>query len=79
MWKMAREVLSTLWKAWTRLAHKVGDFQARILLTLVYAVLMLPFGVLVRLFADPLHFKKRPSQWFDRAPEVRDMHWAQKQ
>jgi hypothetical protein len=79
MRKTAREMLKAFWKVWTRLAHKIGDFQARILLTVIYAVLVLPFGFIVRFFADPLHIKKRPSQWFDRAPEVHDMNWAQKQ
>ena len=52
-----------VWEAWKRLARKIGTFQARVLLTLLYAVLVLPFGICIRLFADPLRIKKRPTQW----------------
>jgi hypothetical protein len=71
--------LKSVWKAWTRLAHKIGNFQARVLLTLLYATLVLPFGLCVRLFSDPLRIKKRPGHWLDRAEESNDMHWAQRQ
>jgi hypothetical protein len=71
--------LKALWKAWTRIAHIIGNFQARVLLTILYVVLVLPFGVIVRLFADPLRIKKRPDRWLEETPEVFDMQWAQKQ
>lgn len=67
------------WKTWTRLAHKIGNFQARVLLTLLYAILVLPFGMAVRLFSDPLRIKKRPGRWLDRVDEANDMQWAHKQ
>jgi len=79
MWKRVWVNLNALWKAWTRLAHRIGNFQARVLLTVFYAVLVLPFGIIVRLFADPLRIKKRPAQWLDHPREVQDMSWAQKQ
>jgi len=79
MWKRVWVNLKALWKAWTRLAQRIGNFQARVLLTVLYAVLVLPFGIIVRLFADPLRIKKRPAQWLDHPPEVQDMSWAQKQ
>lgn len=79
MWNNIWEKLKALWKAWTRIAHIIGNFQARVLLTILYVVLVLPFGVIVRLFADPLRVKKRPAKWLDETPEVQDMQWAQKQ
>ncbi len=39
------ENLKTLWNAWKRLAHKIGNFQARVVLTIIYAIAVLPFGV----------------------------------
>lgn len=75
LWKSVKRA----WRAWSRLAHKIGNFQARVLLTLLYAILVLPFGMIVRLFADPLRIKKRPDRWLDRVDEANDMHWAQKQ
>ncbi len=72
-------VVKVAWNAWKRLAHRIGNFQARVLLTLVYAVLVLPFGIVVRLFGDPLRIKKPPDNWLDHPNEVNDMVWARKQ
>jgi hypothetical protein len=79
VWNSIWLKLKALWKAWTRIAHIIGNFQARVLLTILYVVLVLPFGVIVRLFADPLRIKKRPDRWLEETPEVFDMQWAQKQ
>ncbi len=79
MWNSIWLKLKALWKAWTRIAHIIGNFQARVLLTILYVLLVLPFGVIVRLFADPLRIKKRPEKWLEETPEVFDMQWAQKQ
>jgi len=68
-----------LWHAWKRLAHKIGNFQARVLLTLLYAIVVLPFGLIARIFSDPLKIKNRPTKWIEHAPEEYDMNWAQKQ
>ncbi len=72
MWKR-------LWEAWKRLAHRIGNFQARVLLTILYAVLVLPFGVVVRLLADPLRIRRRPAEWLDRLGKANDMNWARRQ
>jgi hypothetical protein len=79
VWKNIREKLTAAWKAWTRIAHVIGNFQARVLLTVLYVVLVFPFGVVVRLFADPLRIKKRPEKWLAETQEVYDLQWAQKQ
>jgi hypothetical protein len=72
-------MLKRAWQAWKNIAHKIGNFQARILLTLFYAVLVFPFGIVVRLFSDPLHIKRRPAEWFNHPDETYDMPWARRQ
>ena len=67
------------WNAWKRIAQKIGNFQARVLLTILYAVVVLPFGLMSRLFSDSLQIKKRPTQWIDRLADIYDVAWAQKQ
>ena len=79
MWNSIWEKLKAIWKAWTRIAHIIGNFQARVLLTILYVVLVLAFGVFVRLFADPLRIKRRPEKWLAETAEAYDMQWAQKQ
>ena len=67
------------WKAWKRLAHAAGNFQARVLLTIIYATVILPFGLIVRSFSDSLQIKNRPTHWTGRSAEVHDLTWARKQ
>jgi hypothetical protein len=72
-------MLGRLWNAWKRLAHRIGDFQARVLLTAIYAVLILPFGLVVRAFFDPLRIKHRPTKWLERPDKPTETDWAHKQ
>jgi hypothetical protein len=67
------------WAAWKALAHKIGNFQARVVLTIFYAVLVAPFGLAARWFSDPLRIKKLPEQWLDHPDEAYDMEWAKRQ
>jgi hypothetical protein len=73
------QLLKRAWAAWKRIAHAIGNFQARVLLTLFYAVLVFPFGMGARFFSDPLRIKRRPSQWLDRPNEAHDLEWARRQ
>jgi len=75
MWRM----LKKLWEGWKRVAHVIGDFQARVLLTVIYAVLVLPFGLCVRFFSDSLGLKKRTVQWHDHPKQPSDLDWAREQ
>jgi hypothetical protein len=60
-----------LWQGWKRFGKKLADIQARILLTIVYFTLIMPFGFAVRLLADPLAIKPTHRRgWIDRAPDV---------
>jgi hypothetical protein len=58
------------WSRWRELSQKAADVQARILLTIFYFTLMLPFGVVFGLLKDPLRIKQRPSgsYWVERKP-----------
>ncbi len=53
-----------LWEGWKQIAQKVGDFQARLILSLFYYVILCPFSLLVRFGSDPLSLKdSTPSGW----------------
>jgi hypothetical protein len=75
MWK----TLKRAWEGWKKIAHKIGNFQARVLLTIFYGVLVLPFGLAARLFSDPLRIKKTPTAWLDHPNEAYGLDWARKQ
>ena len=54
------------WQRWLRIAAIIGDSQARVVLSLVYFIIILPFGLGVRFFAEPLGIKgRRQSAWSD--------------
>jgi hypothetical protein len=68
-----------LWQGWKRIAHAIGNFQARILLTVIYAVCVLPFGLLTRLFADPLRTRRRVEGWLPHPDSSTDVASARRQ
>lgn len=69
------------WGRWKELSQKAADFQARILLTVFYFTLMVPFGVVFGMVKDPLRIKRRPSgtYWLDRKPTSESLADAQRQ
>jgi hypothetical protein len=75
MWQQVKR----LWAAWKKIAHTIGNFQARVLLTVIYAVLLLPFGLAVRAFSDSLHIKKRPGKWLEHPGVPKSMEEARQQ
>lgn len=56
------QTLKNFWEGWKKIAHKIGTFQSKVLLTVFYCVILAPFGMAVRLFQDPLHLKKPLSE-----------------
>jgi hypothetical protein len=46
-----------LWARWKRVAKRIGDVQARILLTIFYFLVLAPFALVVRWGMDPLAIK----------------------
>jgi hypothetical protein len=61
------EALRKLWQAWKRIGQFIGDMFGRLVLTVFYFTLFMPFGLGVRFFGDPLAI--RPSsrtKWVER-------------
>jgi hypothetical protein len=72
-------MLRRLWEEWKRISRAIGNFQARVLLTLFYVVLIAPLGLAVRLFADPLRIRRPSEKWLDRDPDGTDLVAARRQ
>jgi len=66
-------------ESWKKFGHVIGNINARILLTLLYAIVILPFGLAVRFFSDSMHIKKRPESWFDHPPIPNTLDEARRQ
>lgn len=61
------EALRKFWHAWKRFGQMMGDFIGRLVLTVFYFTLFMPFGLGVRFFGDPLALRPTgPSKWLER-------------
>ena len=60
--------IRNLWEWWKRVAKKIGDFQARVILTIFYFIVLGPFALGVRLGSDPLAIKASTQHgWHPKA------------
>jgi len=60
--------LKTAWKKWRAFGQVIGDFVARVVMTVFYFTIALPFGIGVRILKDPLHLKSERARWLRRDP-----------
>ena len=73
-------MLRKFWEGWKRFGVFLGDMIARVLLTLLYFTLVLPFGLWVRFFGDPLGIKSPPSGlWAGRKSGDKTLEDARRQ
>ena len=80
--KAQESLLRRIWEGWKKIARKIGDFNARVILSVFYLVLLMPFAVLVKLFTDPLEIKKSAGKgWHltEDKPGVSPMEKAARQ
>jgi hypothetical protein len=78
---MTGRALRRFWTEWQKLAADIGDFQARLVLTVFYWTVMLPFGLLVRLVLRPMQTRPVPGaiRWLPRATPVPGLPGVQRQ
>jgi hypothetical protein len=70
---MTKRLHTRAWERWKVFAKKFAAFQARLILTLFYVLLVPPFALIVKIFKDPLHMheSRRESFWVERTtPQV---------
>ena len=73
-------MLKKAWSKWKVFAQKVGNFQARVILSLFYFLLVTPIGILIRLFGDPLRLKQyAKSYWLPKEPKENNLDEAKRQ
>lgn len=73
--------LLKLWRRWQAIAHAIGNFQARVLLSLLYFVMVPPFGLITHVTMDPLQLRRQPRKtfWITTAPRASSLADARKQ
>jgi hypothetical protein len=74
--------MKEFWRKIKHGAQVVGDFQARLILTILYVVLVLPTGIIVKLGGDLLELRyadNTKSYWKPRPPEDERLRPARRQ
>lgn len=62
------ETLRKVWQAWKRFGQFMGDLIGRLVLTVFYFTLFMPFGLGVRLWGDPLAIRPLShAKWLERS------------
>lgn len=68
------------WEGWKRIAHSIGVFQTRVIMTIFYFLLVLPLGLILRSVRDPLHFKHpEGTNWMPHRQEPHNLETASRQ
>jgi hypothetical protein len=50
-----------LWERWKKFGKRIGDFQARALLSIFYFIILAPFALIIQRVSDPLAIKTETS------------------
>jgi hypothetical protein len=69
------------WGKWQELSRKSGELLARIVLTIFYFTVVLPFGLSRTFLGDPLRIKRSdaPHTWLARQTRDRTLEDARRQ
>jgi len=70
-----------LWARWKGFSRRMGSFQSRVLLSLLFFLVAAPFALGVKIFGDPLQIKFRPgaSYWLTRKEAPADVEEYRRQ
>jgi hypothetical protein len=67
-------LIKSFWERWKAFGHKVGNFQARLILTVFYFVVICPFAAVVKYGAKPLRLKMlHASNWVSNEAKGEDV------
>lgn len=74
------DALKKLWHGWQRFGRFIGNLVGRVVLSLFYFTILLPFGLGATLFGDTLGLKNTSgSHWKDRTSPIPDLDAARRQ
>lgn len=63
---------------WKRFGHLMGEIVARVVLTIFYFTIFVPFGLGVRLLGDLLEIGLGQTRWSDRKTRDLEMNNARR-
>ncbi|MGB7293026.1 MAG: hypothetical protein WBD99_12710 [Thermodesulfobacteriota bacterium] len=65
-------LIRRFWVWWKRVARIIGDFNARVILTLFYFIFLAPFALAIRFLTDPLAIKSKSAPSWGSKPEAEE-------
>ena len=69
-----------VWDHWKHVGHAVGVVQTRFFMLVIYAVVVVPTGLLMRLSRDPLHLHEpKGGNWTEARQTERTVESARRQ
>ena len=74
-----KEIWDIAWKRFNVNTSVVADGNGRVIATLFYFTIMVPFGIISSLTMDPLNIKSTSLQWLQRDPVPSDIESAREQ
>jgi hypothetical protein len=75
-----RRLIRRVYERWRRAAHALGVVHTRAIMLAIYAVVVVPTGLLMRRFRDPLRLRPpEGSNWIPLAETERDLAAARRQ
>ncbi len=79
--RVEKSLLRRTWDRWKVIATDIGNYQGRMLFVFFYFVIVMPFGIGVRLLADPLKRKQGGDNtcWSERTSESPELETAREQ
>lgn len=74
-------ILRSLWQGWKAIALRIGHFQTRVILSLIYYLVLGPVALVVRLVGDPLGIKRKDgrTRWRARHYPTLSLEQAKRQ
>jgi hypothetical protein len=73
------EIVHLAWDRFTIIAGVVGDVQGRVIVTLFYFTILVPFGLGARFLGDALHIRSAAPAWSERPPVGNGLEEARRQ
>ena len=58
-----KNMLKNFLSKWKQLSVKAGNFQATVVLTIFYFLIITPFAIIIKIFTDPLNLTKKSLTW----------------
>lgn len=76
-----KEVIDLAWHRFRIITAIIGDVQGRLIASLFYFTVLVPFGLGSRIFSDPLSIRRisPTTAWLDRPPVSEELEAAKRQ